>query len=245
LANDITRRATELGNCDLAVVTQHAIFDMDTAPYAIMFIDEAFTLPAYHVYAIANMHSHVVIAGDHCQLSDMAMNAHSTSALRPMDAIIRLELPESFTVPQDVMRFGHERLNVPTHWFSSSPIVVSMFPIIPGEPRDLSIPTISGSRDCAQGTPLRDAGPTKNRTIFTSQGQRFREVIYHICLRDSNAIDSNVGWTRSGLHWTMITRHTEIAHLDFCGTFLNDNPLYLQFYSQELADDMSQLSIIH
>jgi hypothetical protein len=216
LADDLVQRAAAAG-VTIVVLTQHIVFTFPgVESFDLLVIDEAFTLPSYHVYALCALNPRSVAVGDPSQLTDMAIGAEIASPLT-VDAAQVFELPVSFTVPQDVIALAHAQGLIPRHWRSVSPVTNSIRILLPGDTVP-PLPMITASRECAAGGRLSFA---RQRTIFTVQGQRYGEAILHICQRDHSAIDAgSFHQQRMGLIWTALSRHTQVLYLDLCQRFV-------------------------
>lgn len=229
LRDDLLVRMNAMGVV-LTVVTQHAVFELDLAGTDLLIIDEAFTLPHYHIAAICGLHHHTVICGDPFQLVDMGYGADHTDPLRPECAAIQLELTTSFTVPQDVLELAIRNRLIPAHWRTVSTVRHSIIPLGSSDVLPANVMCVCGSRECAVGGRLSAA---RQRTIFTSQGSRFPEVVFHVCERDHSAIDAGADHQqRSGLIWTAISRHTRVLYLDLCLRFLVASE-FIAVYSED------------
>jgi len=216
LRTDIETRAAIYG-VNIVVFTQHEVFACQAfVTDSVLLIDEIFLLPEWHIRAIAALSPRVIGFGDPWQTQDLGFGQMFLAPLQPRDNECIIELPTSFTVPQDVMALAISFQLVPPHYRTISRVETSMFKL--RSICSFDCPAITGSRECKAGYPSE-----KTYTIVTVQGARFEDVVVHSCDRDLAVFDPNAsfgsGINRNRLLWTMLSRHSRRCYLDFSPTF--------------------------
>jgi hypothetical protein len=211
LKDDVVQRANVFG-FDIVAYTQHEVFEMDLTG-RILLIDEIFLFPEFHVRAIAALADRVIGFGDPAQTHDLGFGQNFQARFAPQADENQVELPVSFTVPQDVMRYAKSMGWIPHHWSSLSPVQNSMEWV--HRHANFNIPTITFSRECKVGFVQNSQ---LSYTVVTAQGARIPRVVVHLCDRDLGVL-SPAGTFASGdnmlpMIWTAFSRHTEKLYLD-------------------------------
>jgi len=216
LLADVTSRAAVLGVA-LEASTQHKVFDQDLSG-AILLVDEVWLLPEWHVRAIFALAEKVIAFGDPYQTNDLGFGQTTQSRFTRDVSEKVVELPTSFTVPQDTMAYARLLRLIPGHYRTVSPVRQSMFVLTSNA--NISCPVITGSRECKAGMAHDEV-----RTIVTAQGARFESACAHVCGRDLTVLEAagtfGTGNNRRPLMWTMISRHSFKLYLDLSPSFYN------------------------
>jgi hypothetical protein len=209
LRDDLILRAAEL-QVALDVVTQHRALELrNIRDYDLVIIDEAYQLPEHHVFALCALHDFVVPVGDYHQITDLGFGSTTVATFSPTGHVFRLT--HSFTIPEDVLAFCIESGLCPPDCTTSNR--AHAFDVYrDGVAADC---VICASRDCAKNRNHRTLGTNDSRTIFTAQGQRWKTIIFHMCKRDSEAIESSSTFQSRRLLFTALTRATVTIYLDF------------------------------
>lgn len=220
LMEDIEKRAFDLG-IDILVSTQHVCFDLDLSDYVLL-VDEIWMLPEYHVRAIANLSSRVIGFGDPYQTHDLGFGQLFQSRFQQQVDEEFVELPVSFTVPQDIITLAKSLGLIPHHWSSLSSIETSLYRL--RNLAELKMPTISFARECKVGF---RSSIGNEYTVVTAQGARFYSVAHHICDRDLGILSPSgtfsTGDNLKPLLWTSLSRHSRLCVLDW------SNSAYITF----------------
>jgi hypothetical protein len=220
LVADVYARAEQLG-AHVQVFTQHTVLDQHIGD-SVLLVDELWLYPEYHIRAIAAVARTAIGFGDPYQTNDLGFGQQFQAVFTLQTNEPSIELSTSFTVPQDVIRIAHDNLMIPKHWTSVSPVQESLF-LVRGATK-FDCPVITMSRECKAGFSTDD----RSYTVVTAQGARFKNVVLHICDRDLSVLSPsgtfNSGGNRNPMLWTMLSRHSNCAYIDFNRpTFYNFN----------------------